>query len=143
MTHLRGTRDDLKDVNIDERLEALTQSLELLAHMHADTDARQIAADERARAADERARAADERARAAEERHNREMEDIRRLERATRSDLRRAFAMGVREARNARRRRQELDEKITQLAAAQLVTEEKLQLFIESLRRGTNGRSQQ
>jgi len=31
-----------------------------------------------------------------------------------------------------------LDEKITQLASAQLVTEEKLQRFIDSLR-GTNG----
>jgi hypothetical protein len=57
--------------------------------------------------------------------------------------MRRAFVMGVREARNERRRRRELDEKfdqkITQLAAAQLITEEKLQAFLESMRRGGNG----
>jgi len=98
-------------VTIDERLEALTQSLELLAHMQAD----------------------------AEERHDREMEEIRREGRAMRTDMRRAFSMGVREARNARRRRQELDEKITQLAAAQLVTEEKLQRFIDSMKHSGNG----
>jgi len=98
-------------VSIDERLEALTQSLELLAHMQAD----------------------------AEERHDREMEEIRREGRAMRTDMRRAFSMGVREARNARRRRQELDEKITQLAAAQLVTEEKLQRFIDSMKHSGNG----
>jgi len=57
----------------------------------------------------------------------------------TRAELRRAFLLGVQEARNERRRRHELDEKITQLAAAQLVTEETLRRFIESLRRGGNG----
>jgi hypothetical protein len=102
-------------VTIDERLEALTQSLELLAHMPADAEAR----------------------------HNREMEEIRREGRAMRADMRRAFSMGVREARNARRRRQELDEKfdekITQLSAAQLITEEKLQRFIDSMGHNRNG----
>jgi hypothetical protein len=112
-------------VTIDERLEklterheALTQSLELLVHRQADAEERQIAA---------------------EERHDREMDDIRREERAMRADLRRAFALGVREARGERRRRQELDGKITQLAAAQLVTEEKLQRLIDSMGRGGNG----
>jgi hypothetical protein len=57
---------------------------------------------------------------------------FRREARAIRADMRRAFSMGVREARNARGRRQELDVKITQLAAAQLVTEEKLQRLIDS-----------
>jgi hypothetical protein len=99
-------------MTIDERLEALAQSLELPAHLQTD----------------------------AEKRHDREMEDIRREGRVFRSDLRRAFAMGVREARNERKRRQELDEKIAQLAAAQLITEEKLQPLIESLRSGGNGR---
>jgi hypothetical protein len=102
-------------VTIDERLEAVTQSLELLAHLQAD----------------------------AEERHDREMEEIRREGRAMRADLRRAFSMGVREARNARRRGQELDQKITQLAAAQLITEEKLQRFIDSMGRGGNGNPRQ
>jgi hypothetical protein len=116
-------------VTIDERLEklaerheALTQSLELLVHGQAD---------------------AEERQKAAAERHDREMEEIRREGRAMRADMRRAFSMGVQEARNARRRRQELekelDAKITQLAAAQLVTEEKLQRFIESVARRGNG----
>ena len=109
-------------MTIDERLEALAQSLELLAHMHADGEAR---------------------VNAAEERHDREMEDIRREARAMRADLRRAFSMGVREARNARKRGQELDKKITQLAAAQLVTEEKLQRLIDSQGRGGNGHARQ
>jgi len=59
-----------------------------------------------------------------------------------RADLRRAFALGVQEARNQRRRSRELDEKITQLAAAQLITEEKLQAFLDSMRRGGNGNLQ-
>lgn len=59
-----------------------------------------------------------------------------------RVDLRRAFALGVREERSERRRRQELDEKITQLAAAQLITEEKLQRLIDSMGRGRNGNPQ-
>jgi hypothetical protein len=67
------------------------------------------------------------------------MEEIRREGRAMRADLWRAFSMGVREARNARRRRQELDEKITQLASAQLITEEKLQCFIDAMARRGNG----
>jgi len=78
--------------------------------------------------------------------HEREMAEIRREGALMRTDLRRAFAMGVREARNERRRRRELDEKIGQLAAAQLITEEKLQglygkmdAFIDSMRRGGNG----
>ncbi len=116
-------------MNIDERLvalvdrhEALTESVELLAEQQAE---------------------AAERATAAEERHARETADIRR-------DLRRAFALGVREARNQRRRSAALDEKITQLAAAQLVTEErltglyaKMDAFIDSMRgRGGNGSAQ-
>jgi hypothetical protein len=67
------------------------------------------------------------------------MADIRRADAAMRAYLRRAVAVGVREARNARRRSSELDEKISQLAAAQLVTEEKLQRFINSIGHGGNG----
>ena len=105
--------------------------------MHADSEHRQ----------EEWQIATEERQSAAEERHDREMEDIRREGRAFRGDLRRAVALGVREARNERRRRQELDDKITQLAAAQLITEEKLQhlsgtvdAFIDSMRKGANGK---
>ena len=118
---------------LTERHEALTQSLELLVHQQVDAEGRMAAAEERLAAAEERLAAA-------EERHDREMEDIRREARAMRSDLRRAFSMGVREVRNERRRRQELDGKITQLASAQLVTEEKLQRLIDSIGRGGNGK---
>jgi hypothetical protein len=67
-------------------------------------------------------------------------------ERQARTDKRlsRAIHLAVGEARQERKRRQELgwkvDEKITQLAAAQLITEEKLQRLIEERRSG-NGRN--
>ncbi|MGA2742259.1 MAG: hypothetical protein ABSG65_33070 [Bryobacteraceae bacterium] len=135
---------DARLERLTERHETLTQSLELLAHMHADAEKRQ---EERHIEAEKRQMEAEKRQAEAEQRHNREMEVIRREGRAFRGDLRRAFAMGVREARNERKRRQELDEKITQLAAAQLVTEEKLQhlsgtvdAFIDSMRGGVNGK---
>ena len=64
--------------------------------------------------------------------------------------LDRAIRLAVQEARQERQRRKELeerlstaaaeaDEKITQLAAAQLITEEKLQRLIDE-RRGANGK---
>ena len=56
-----------------------------------------------------------------------------------RDDLRRWAALGVQEARNQRKRRQEIDLYITRLAAAQVVTEERLERFIASLERGRNG----
>jgi DNA-binding GntR family transcriptional regulator len=49
----------------------------------------------------------------------------------------RFLRLGVKEARNQRRRIQVIDKKITQLAAAQLITEENLQQFLSW--RGTNG----
>jgi|SRR5580658_7671428 hypothetical protein len=54
-------------------------------------------------------------------------------------NLRRVFALGVREARRERRWRREIDENITRLSAAQLVTEEKFQGLLDALRRGENG----
>jgi hypothetical protein len=89
------------------------------------------------------------------EQHDRMIADMDRM-------LRRAIRDSVREARNERRKRRELDDKITQLAAAQLVTEEKMQaneeqsrstkeqmealfrkmdLFLERFNRGGNGRA--
>jgi hypothetical protein len=62
-----------------------------------------------------------------------------------RSDARldRAIRLAVWEARQERKKRraadEKLDEYITRLAAAQLITEEKLQRFIEE-RRGGNGK---
>jgi hypothetical protein len=49
--------------------------------------------------------------------------------------LRRAIHMAVNEARNERRRRQTLDEYFTKLAAAQLITEEKMQVLEDRLAR--------
>ena len=66
---------------------------------------------------------------------------------AFRQDLRRAVRLGVAEARNHRRRLHTLDDYMTKLAAAQLVTEEKvtaiglkLEGLIDALRRGGNGK---
>jgi len=72
-----------------------------------------------------------------EEAHNRNEREIDK----TNQILRRAVRLGVREARNERRKRRELDDKITQLAAAQLVTEEKFKewLEVETRRFGGNG----
>ena len=53
-------------------------------------------------------------------RHDREMRQIR-------DNLRRWTVLGVKEARNQRKRVREIDESITRLASAQLVTEEQLQ----------------
>lgn len=81
-----------------------------------------------------------ERIREAQEKAN--VEHDRQIAKINRT-LDRAITLGIREARNERRRRQEMDarfdDKITQLAAAQLVTEEKLQSLIDSQRRSGNG----
>jgi hypothetical protein len=66
------------------------------------------------------------------ERHEREMRGIR-------LELRRWAALGVKEARNQRKRQREIDLNITRLSAAQLVTEERLASLISSLGRGGNG----
>jgi type II secretory pathway component PulJ len=54
-------------------------------------------------------------------------------------DFRRAFRLAVLEARRTRRKHREIDENITRLSAAQLVTEEKFQGLLDALRRGENG----
>jgi len=94
------------------------------------------ARNEEAHARNEKAHARDEKAHARHElahaRHDRDMRQIR-------DNLRRWTALGVKEARNQRKRIREIDESITRLAAAQLVTEEKLQQFISSLKGGPNG----
>jgi hypothetical protein len=73
------------------------------------------------------------------EQHERAMAEHERTMRRIDERLDRAVRLSVREARSERIKRRELDEKITQLAAAQLVTEEKLQGLIEALKRGGNG----
>ena len=117
----------------EERLEALAHSLELLAGMHLDAEKRN----------QERAEQFLEQQAAISARHDREMADLRRemadfhremadFQRA----FRRAVRLGVQEARNERKRRQKLDDKVAELAAAQVVTE---QLFQAFLRRSGNG----
>ena len=101
-------------MSIDERLDAITMNLELLS--------------ERSVEMEERAEHAEERAERAEERHNHEMSAIR-------AELRRGIRLSIQEARAEHARRQKLEEafdkKITQLAAAQLITEEKLQRLLD------------
>lgn len=75
--------------------------------------------------------------------HDQRMRNIEEQGRRTDARLNRAIRLAVREALAERVRRTkanaEFDEKMTQLAAAQLVTEEKLQGLIEALKRGGNG----
>ena len=83
----------------------------------------------RMREAQERMRQAQEQSSA---RHDKEMAEIRQV-------LRRAIRLGVQEARNERKRRQEMD---ARLSAAQLLTEEKLQRLeaeIDSFLKGLRG----
>jgi uncharacterized protein YecE (DUF72 family) len=62
----------------------------------------------------------------AERRHTVEIADIR-------LELKRAIQAGVVEARQERKRRNEMHEELRSLAAAQKITEAKLQHFIDSL----------
>ena len=59
---------------------------------------------------------------------------------ALKSELRNAIRLGIKEARVERRRRNEVaskvDDQITKLAAAQLVTEERLQAFLSAPKSG-------
>src|SRR3989442_927280 len=100
-------------MDIDARLEALTQSLELAVSLHNDLE-KKTAKIERQFAKTDRQLA----------------ETDRRL--------RRAIAAGVKEMRHERQMRRDVesrfDRKMAQLAAAQLVTEEKLKGLIDSLR---------
>jgi hypothetical protein len=71
----------------------------------------------------------DERLKRHEETHNREMGQIR-------AELRRGVRLAVEEARAERKRRKEEAER---LAAAQALTEQKLQQLIDSLKQPRNG----
>jgi hypothetical protein len=62
------------------------------------------------------------------------------LGRRTDKRLDRFVQLAVKEALSQRKRSRILDDKITKLAAAQIVTEEKLQRFISSVGRGGNGK---
>ena len=130
------------------------EKLELLATMHVEADRRAEEWREdmkKWRAESDRLRAESDRRRAEydswrvehEKKQAVETEELRRQQAKTEATLRRAIRLAVQEARNERKRRQsftsEFDQKMTQLAAAQLITEEKLQQFIDSLKRGGNG----
>jgi hypothetical protein len=109
----------------DERFAAMD---ERFADVMAKSDERFVAMEQRFAASDERFAAMEQRFAASDERFV-----------AMERNLRRVFALGVREARRERRLRRELDENITRLSAAQLVTEEKFQGLLDALRRGENG----
>jgi hypothetical protein len=120
------------------------EKLELLASMHVEADRRHEEWREKMEQDMSTSRAEYDAWRA--EHEKRQAEDTARLQREqekTEATLRRAIRLAVREARNERKRRQsltsEFDQKMTQLAAAQLLTEEKLQQFIDSMKRGGNG----
>jgi hypothetical protein len=107
---------------------------EATAKAQRDRDEAQRKRDEAQRKRDEAlAKAQRERDIEWEKRHLHHDREIRRID----ARLSRFVKLGVEEARRHRVRMQALDEKIKQLAAAQVVTEEKLQRFISSL--GTNG----
>jgi hypothetical protein len=105
----------------EERFAAIERNIQMITQLHLDAE----------RKAEEWRDEWRQRAAEAEERHDREMEAIR-------AELRRATRLSIQEAQAERRKRRELDEKITQLAAAQLITEEKLQRLIEH--RSSNGK---
>jgi hypothetical protein len=119
-------------MDIQNTMEFILEQLAHVAVLHAKAEERQAEAEERQAKAEERQAKAEERQAKAEE-HQERMD--RRLSRAIR--------LAVAEARRERARRRELEDRIeiaiTRLAAAQLVTEEKLQRFLE-WRSGTNGK---
>ena len=121
---------------LTERHEALTQAVELMQRMAAGTEERLEKLAERHEALTQAVELMQRMAADAEERHNRGMA-------AMDAYFRHAVRLAIREARNERKRRQELDArfelKMDQLASAQLLTEEKLQRLIDSMRRGGNG----
>jgi hypothetical protein len=132
-------------MTLDERLEALTHSAELHEHTITAHD-RAIADHEQWLAAHEKAMAAHEEWRAAHEKdiaaHEQWLAAHEKAIAKTDALLRRAIRLNVQEVRAERKRRAAaiaiIDEKLTQLAAAQLVTEEKLQRYLQN-RGGGNG----
>ena len=139
-------------MTLDERLEALTHSAELHEHTITAHD-RAIADHEHWLAAHEKAMAAHEQWRAAHEKdiaghekdiaaHEQWLAAHEKAIAKTDALLRCAIRLNVQEVRAERKRRAAaiaiIDEKITQLAAAQLVTEEKLQRYLQN-RGGGNG----
>src|SRR5215472_872993 len=86
----------MPDNNEDARFERMNGTMEFILEQQAQMAVQQAQAEERAREG--------------EERHNREMARIERI-------LRRAIALGVQEARNQRKRRQDLEARTDNLEA--------------------------
>jgi hypothetical protein len=112
------------------------KTIEFILSQQARNEARVGAMDERHDRAVQEHNIAMQEHNVAIQRHDREMQQIR-------EELRRAVRLAVQDARHDRKRRREMaeqwDQKITQLSAAQLVTEEKLQGLIEAMRQSNNG----
>ena|SRR6266542_4360198 len=140
------------------RLDRIERMIEGLSKSHAESDAQQARRWAESEAQHERWKAASD---AQHERWKAEMaeseaqqkrrwaESDARFERSQtridknhakiQSDLKRWAALGVKEARNQRKRYQKIDEYITRLSAAQLVTEEKLKNLLSSRGNGQHG----
>jgi hypothetical protein len=95
----------------DERVDAIAKQLHELTGVALENEGRAAAA-----------------LAAASEQHDREMAEIR-------AALRQAVVLAIRGARQERAKRRELDEKITQIAAAQLASEEKMNQLAAALQR--------
>ena len=108
------------------RLDRIERMIEGLAKSHAESDARFERALAKSREEFDRKLAAST---AKAERDSRRFRD----------DLRRWAALGVKEARRQRKHHREIEMYLTRLAAAQLVTEEKLKGLIGSRGSGGNG----
>jgi hypothetical protein len=119
-------------MTIDERLEALAQSLELQVSLQADAARRY----EEAIARHDEAIARHDEAIAG---HDREMAEIRASQAKTESALRRAIRLSVLDTRRQRTRNREFVEGMAELRTAHAATEASLKAFIDSLRGGGNG----
>jgi hypothetical protein len=112
-------------MDVERTMEFILEQLAHVAVLQAKAEERQTQSEERQARAEERQAKAEER----QERMDRR--------------LSRGIRLAVEEARRERARHRELEDRmeqaITRLAAAQLVTEEKLQRFLE-WRNGTNGK---
>jgi hypothetical protein len=123
----------------DERVEALTQSLELQVSLQADAAKRHEEAmarhDEGIARHDEAIARHDE----AIARHDREIAEIRESQAKTENALRQAIRLSVQDARRQRTRNREFAEGMAELRTAHAATEASLKAFIDGMRGGGNG----
>jgi hypothetical protein len=126
-TEAHYARMEAHHAKMEAEFEVIQANLREASRLNAEAAERADRADERADRADERADRADERANRTDVRLSREE-----------ARLSRAIRLSIKESRDERSRRRkgldEIDEKITQLAASHLMTEEVLRDFIASLK---------